>query len=178
MTDQRPNGEIRVIRRDWGRGDARRPGLPWIGVFLLVFGGLLLLERLLPEFRAAGSAFLLALGLVFLVRWLLERSAGSLYAGALISGLAAPGVLSGLGIARGPGIGTLCLGLAFLFIAFARRRGRRLGWQAWLGAVLVVMGLTTAVVPQIGPFVLPALLVVFGLLLVLGGSTPARRWSR
>jgi hypothetical protein len=178
MTDQRPSGEIRVIRREWGQGDGRRPGLPWVGVFLLVFGALLLLERLVPEFRAAGSAFLLALGLVFLVRWALERSAGSLYAGALITGLAAPGVLAGLRLAAGPGIGTICLGLAFLFIAVARRRGSRLGWQAWLGGLLVLMGLTSAVVPQIGPLVLPVLLVLFGLVLVLGGSVPGRRWSR
>lgn len=177
MRDERPSGEIRVIRRDWGNDAGRRQGLPWIGVFLLVFGALLLLERLVPEFRAAGSAFLLALGLVFLVRWALERSTGALYAGALITGLAAPGVLAALGIAGGPGIGTICLGIAFLFIAVARRR-RRLGWQAWLGAVLVVMGLANVVVPQVGPLLLPTLLVVFGLVLVLGARAPGRRWSR
>src|SRR5215210_6711117 len=51
---------VRVYRWQWGPDEQRRPGLPWIGIFLLVFGGLLLLERFVPALRFAGSAFLLA----------------------------------------------------------------------------------------------------------------------
>lgn len=178
MDRRPPTGVTRIEPRRWEPDDTRRPGLPWIGIFLLVFGALLLLERLVPQFRIAGSGFLLAVGLVLLVRWALERGVGSLYAGSLITALAAPGLLEGLGIARGSGLGTLCLGVAFLFIAAVRSRGRGWGWQAWVGLILVVIGGTAVALPGFGSLLLPALLVVFGLLMVFGGSGAARRWGR
>ena len=46
---------VRIYHWDWGPNDARRPGLPWIGVFLLVFGGLLLIQQAYPELESAGS---------------------------------------------------------------------------------------------------------------------------
>jgi hypothetical protein len=168
---------VRVYGWQWGPDERQRPGLPWVGIFLVVFGGLLLLERVVPEFRLAGSAFLLAVGIVFLARWAVERSGPSLYAGAIITGLALPGVLSGLGILSGPGVGTFCLGLAFLFIALVRYQTRGgLGWQAWLGAILAVIGGAQVALPGLGGLVIPTLLVVFGLLLVFGGAFPGRRW--
>ena len=30
---------VRVYSWEWGSGAGRQPGLPWIGIFLLVFGG-------------------------------------------------------------------------------------------------------------------------------------------
>src|SRR3954470_2894789 len=107
MTDRTPKPDdcgsaVRMYRWDWGRDEDRRPGLPWVGVFLLVFGGLLLLQRFVPALQFAGSAFLLAVGLVLLVRWAAERGTGSLYAGAIITGLALPDVLEALGVAGGP----------------------------------------------------------------------------
>ena len=48
-------GSARVYHWEWGPDDARRPGLPWIGIFLLVFGGLLLVQQAYPEFEV-GSA--------------------------------------------------------------------------------------------------------------------------
>ncbi len=122
---------------------------------------------------------MLAVGLVLLVRWAVERGTGALYAGAIITGLAVPGLLEGLGIASGDGLGTLCLGLAFLFIALVRSTSRGgLGWQAWVGGLLVAFGLARLVLPGIGPLVLPAILVAIGIALVLGGMAPGRRWSR
>jgi hypothetical protein len=185
MTIERPErpGEarrgdvVRVYGWQWGPDERQRPGLPWIGIFLVVFGALLLLERFVPQFRLAGSAFLLAVGIVFLARWAVERGSASLYAGAIITALALPGVLEASGILRGPGLGTLCLGLAFLFIALVRYTTRGgLGWQAWVGALLVVIGGAQVALPGLGGLVLPTLLVVFGLLLVFGGVLPGRRW--
>jgi len=176
---QRPAGGVRTVEWRWGADERRRPGLPWIGVFLVVFGALLLLERFVPQFRTAGSAFLLAVGLVFLARWVVERGSGSLYAGALITALALPGVLEGSGIARGAGLGTLCVGLAFLFIALVRYVTKGgLGWQAWLGAILAVIGAVSIALPGLGGLVIPAVLVALGVMLVLGGSLPGRRWIR
>ena len=179
MTD-RPRGDVRVVEWRWGADERRRPGLPWLGIFLVVFGAVLVLDRLLPQFETAGSAFLLAVGLVFLGRWVLERGTGSLYAGALITALALPGVLEGSGIVRGPGLGTLCLGLAFLFIAAVRAATRGgVGWQAWLGGALVVIGLLSLAIPALGPLVIPAVLVALGVMLIMGGSLPGRqRWMR
>ena len=69
----------------------RQPGLPWIGIFLLVFGGLLLIQQLFPEARALGSLLFVAIGLAFLVKWAIDRGTGSLYAGAIITASRRPG---------------------------------------------------------------------------------------
>jgi hypothetical protein len=162
---------VRVYGWQWGADEDRRPGLPWVGIFLLVFGGLLLLERFVPALRFAGSAFLLAVGLVLLVRWFVERGAGSLYAGAIITGLALPNTLEALGVAGGPGLGMVCLGLAFLFIALIRwTSSGGLGWQAWFGAILAVYGLTRLAIPDLGQVIVPALLVGAGLLILVRGT--------
>jgi hypothetical protein len=164
----------RVYRWQWGADEDRRPGLPWVGIFLLVFGGLLLLERFVPALRFAGSAFLLAVGLVLLVRWFVERGTGSLYAGAIITGLALPNTLEALGLAGGPGLGMVCLGLAFLFIALVRwTSSGGLGWQAWFGAILAVYGLTRLAIPDLGQVIVPLILVVAGVLILVRGT--ARR---
>jgi len=155
----------------WGWGDeSRRPGLPWIGILLVVFGALLLLERAVPQFRAVGSAFVLAIGVLLLVRWAIERRMAFLYAGAIVTALALPGTLQGLGLPANEGLGTLSLGIAFLFIGLVRwRGGGGVGWQAWLGAILTVLGATRVAVPQMGDLFLPALLIALGALLVFRG---------
>ncbi len=171
-----PPGTVFVHGWQWGPDEARRPGLPWIGIFLVVFGALLLLERLVPGFRLAGSALVLAIGLAFLIRWAIERGTGSLYAGAIITALALPGALEGLGIVAGPGLGTVCLGLAFLFIAAVRLASHGgVGWQAWFGAMLTVYGVTRLAIPEVGQIIVPLLLVVLGALLVLRGAGAGSR---
>jgi hypothetical protein len=118
-------GNVRVYTWEWGTDDQHRPGLPWIGIFLLVFGGLLLLQQLFPQFQAVGSVIVLAIGLAFLVKWAVDRGAGSLYAGAIITALALPGLLNAAGI-EANGLTTFFLGVAFLFIAAVRlATGRR-----------------------------------------------------
>src|SRR5918995_5720578 len=112
-------GGGRVYAWEWGPDQARRPGLPWIGVFLLVFGGLLLAREVFPEARSLGSLVVLAVGIAFLVKWAVDRGTGSLYAGAIITALAVPGVLTGAGVDL-DGLGTFCFGIAFLFIAAVR----------------------------------------------------------
>ena len=47
-TDQgrrRESGPVRSYGWEWGRDEDRQPQLPWIGIFLVVLGGLLLLDR-------------------------------------------------------------------------------------------------------------------------------------
>ncbi|HSL76384.1 MAG TPA: hypothetical protein VK867_05525 [Candidatus Limnocylindrales bacterium] len=163
----------------WGRGQERRPGLPWIGVFLLVFGGLLLIQQLYPQSQSLGSLLVLAVGLAFLIRWALTRGTGSLYAGAIITALAIPSALTNVGLSR-EGLGTLCLGIAFLFIAVVRLMGGGgLGWQAWFGGLLTVIGAVNLIQPQVGGLIVPIALVVAGVILVFGGLLgPERRGRR
>jgi hypothetical protein len=174
---------------DWGGGDrgrdawtwgwawppqsGRRRGVPWVGIFLLLLGGLLLLEQLAPGVRIAGSAFLLALGLAFLISWAIERGPGTLYVGAILTALGLSNVLSEAGTVTGPGWGTLFLGIAFGFIALVRATsGGGWGWQLWFAAVLVVIGAARIAerqiigFPDLGRVVWPIILVVLGLWLV------------
>ena len=169
-------GGIRAYSWEWGPDQARRPGLPWIGIFLLVFGGLLLLQQLYPGARSIGSVLVLSIGVAFLVRWAVSRGTGSLYAGAIITALAVPGALTSAGLGR-EGLGTLSLGLAFLFIAAVRwSSGGGLGWQAWFGGLLALIGGADVIQPEIGGLILPLGLVVLGVMLLLGGSFgPLRR---
>jgi len=166
---------VRVYHWEWGPDDARRPGLPWIGIFLLVFGGLLLLQQLYPAAKSAGSVVVLAVGLAFLIKWAIDRGIGSLYAGAIITALAAPGVLNAAGI-DADGLGTFCFGLAFLFIAGVRAAsGGGWGWQLWFGGLLALIGGVNMTTPSVGGLLVPALLIALGGLLLLRGASRGPR---
>src|SRR5918993_5113754 len=111
--------DARVYTWEWGPDQARRPGLPWIGIFLLVFGASLLVQQVLPQSQSLGSLLVLAVGIAFLIRWAVSRGTGSLYAGAIITALAVPGILTRAGVQL-DGLGTFSFGVAFLFIAAVR----------------------------------------------------------
>jgi hypothetical protein len=167
---------VHFYRWEWGPDDSRRPGLPWIGIFLLIFGVLLLVQQAYPEFRSAGSVVVLAIGLAFLVRWALERGTGSLYAGAIITALAVPGLVQAAGF-EADGLSTFSFGVAFLFIAAVRAAtGGGAGWQLWFGGLLAIVGGASIANASIAGLLVPILLVVAGLLLVLRGSTRGRRF--
>ena len=163
------HSDPRLYTWEWGPDQARRPGLPWIGIFLLVFGGLLLLQQLYPEARSLGSVLVLAIGLAFLIKWALDRGTGSLYAGAIITALAAPGVINAAGY-DADGLGTFCFGVAFLFIAAVRAvSGGGWGWQAMFGGLLALLGGVTMLTPEVSGLLVPVGLLVLGGLLVFGG---------
>ncbi|MBA2300072.1 MAG: hypothetical protein H0W22_04780, partial [Chloroflexi bacterium] len=165
-----PSGSGRGYTWEWGPDAAPRPGLPWIGVFLLVFGGLLLAREVFPEARSLGSLVTLAVGIAFLIKWAVDRGTGSLYAGAIITALAVPGVLTDAGVAL-DGLGTFCFGIAFLFIAAVRAAsGGGIGWQAWFGGLLALLGGVNMLSPQVGGLVVPVALVALGAVLVFGGA--------
>jgi len=162
-------GPVRVSGVQWGPDDRRRPGLPWIGVFLIVFGGLLIVERTFPEYRNLGDVTVLAAGLASLVVWLVRRGTVALYAGAFLTALAMPGTVQGItGDVLGPGWGTLFFGLAFLFIAIVRAfRGGGWGWQAFYGLILALLGGSQVAVADVANVALPLTLVILGVLLLL-----------
>lgn len=154
----------------WGPDDKRRPGLPWIGVFLVVFGALLVIQNVLPDYQNLGNTSVLAAGLAFLLVWALRRGTVPLYLGAFLTAAAIPGTIRGLGIALGTGWGTLFFGVALLFIALVRAtRSGGWGWQAIVGAGLVLLASSEITIPQVSNLITPALLIVFGVILLLRG---------
>jgi hypothetical protein len=169
----RPTGapDIRFHHWEWGPDGARRPGLPWIGIFLLVFGALLLIQQVYPEARSEGSLVVLAVGLAFLIKWAIDRGTGSLYAGAIITALAAPGVLNAAGIDL-DGLGTFSFGVAFLFIALVRAvSGGGWGWQLWFGGLLALLGGVNITNPAFGGLIIPVALIGLGVVLLLRGAS-------
>ena len=175
MSDRRVTDgpTVRTWAWRWGPDEERRPGLPWIGVFLVVFGILLLLERALPSYRGLGDVAVLAAGVASLVVWVLRRGTIALYAGAFLTAAALPGTIEALGLQLGPGWGTLFFGLAFLFVAAVRwAQQGGLGWQALYGAILVGLALFEILAPSVGDVALPVLLVGIGAILVLRGGRP------
>jgi hypothetical protein len=164
------SGPVRVYGWSWGPDEARRPRLPWIGIFLVIFGALLLLDRALPQYRSAGNLVVLAAGITFLVVWVLRRGTFALYAGAFLTAAAVPGLIGGLGYVVGPGVGSVAYGIAFLFVAAVRAsRSGGFGWQALIGVLLVSLGASELALPDLASLVVPALLVALGVGLLLQG---------
>jgi hypothetical protein len=177
-TTQKPppeSGEVRSYGWRWGRDEDRQPELPWIGIFLVVLGGLLLLDRALPEYVSIGNVLVLAAGLAFLLLWVLRRSTFMLYAGAFLTAAAVPNLVEAFTAREYDGLGTLSYGVAFLFIAAVRTsRGGGIGWQALIGALLVALGVSQLALPGAASLVLPALLVVLGIILLTRGREATR----
>jgi hypothetical protein len=163
----------------WSRSD-RRPGLPWIGLVLVLFGGLLLLGELLPGFHVAGPALGVAVGLAFLIAWVTNRGRWGLYPGIFVLAISGPGFLIDLGVLRdAPGWTVLFLGLGLLLVAIARWAGHGgVGWQALLGGLLALSGgadIASALVPGapgLDVVVFPLLLLSLGLLILVRSVRP------
>ncbi|MEO8272604.1 MAG: hypothetical protein ABI620_00890 [Chloroflexota bacterium] len=160
-------GPVRAYGWEWGREEDRRPQLPWIGLFILIYGVLLLVDRLAAQYLVATNLVVLAAGLAFLIIWLLRRGTFPLYAGAFLTASTIPGLVASMGYDLGEGFGTLCYGIALLFIGLIRfTRGGGIGWQALIGVLLVALGGSQLALPDAAGLVLPILLVVFGLVLL------------
>ena len=85
----------------------------------------------------------------------MTRATWSLYLGAIITALAVPSALDNAGLSR-DGLGTFCLGIAFLSIALVRATGGGgVGWQALIGGLLALVGAVNLIQPQVGGFIVP-----------------------
>ena len=192
MTDERPpvlRGEVREPSTDrgpgafrfeartwaWGDEDVRR-GLPWFGVFLVAFGGILLLGQAYPRAHILGSALTTALGVALLVSWATGRR-WELYPGLLITAYSLPGLLVDLAIVpAGSGYGTFLFGVGLLGVAARRYAARRTwGWQLVIGAILALAGgseIGTRLwpgFPGLGDLLGPLTLVLLGLVILSRG---------
>jgi len=163
----------------WGRVADDRPRLPLFGVVLVLFGGLLLIEQVLPDARIVGSGLVVAVGLGLLAAWLVGRRVWQLYAGAILTAISLPALLSDVGLIReGQGWGTLFLGIAFLAIGLVRAGTRGgFGWQMAFGVVLTVIGGAQVAereipsFPALGRLLWPALILLVGLVLVMRSAS-------
>jgi hypothetical protein len=167
---------VHAYRWEWSDvgGPRGRSRLPWFGIFLVVFGILLLGQLWFPALATASSLVFLAVGVAFLVSWVVNRGVASLYLGSIIVALAAPELLAAAGIVEGSGVGTFCLGAAFLFIAAVRWvAGSGVGWQAALGGVLALIGATSFALPSLAAIVWPLALVIVGGVLLFRSSRRA-----
>ena len=181
-TEGQFRGRIEPHAWGWGRVVDDRPRVPWIGVFLVLFGGLLLVEQFVPDARALGSGLVVAVGVALLVTWIVNRHVWELYAGAILTAVSLPSFLQDLSvISPGQGWGTFFLGLAFLGIAVVRAAsGGGVGWQLLLGALLAIFGgvqigeREIANFPSLGRLIWPAIILVIGLLLLGRGLTSRR----
>ena len=162
----------KVYTWEWGPDQARRPGLPWIGVFLLVFGGLLLAARGVPGGTLARVAPDPGR------RDRLPDQVGhrprhglALCRRRSITALAVPGVLTDAGLDL-DGLGTFCFGVAFLFIAAVRAAsGGGFGWQAWFGGLLALLGgVNMLSADRSAGLIVAVTLVAIGAVLVFGGA--------
>jgi len=171
-------GGVKIYGWEWNDigGPRSRSRLPWFGIFLVVFGALLLLRQVFPALETAGSLLFLAVGVAFLVSWLVNRGLGSLCLGAIITALAAPDLLAAANVVSGPGVGTFCLGIAFLFIALVRVvSGAGWGWQLVLGFILFAIGASTIAVPNLSDIVWPLALLILGVIVLARAMAPTRR---
>lgn len=156
----------------WGDEDVRR-GLPWIGVFLVVFGGILLLGTAYPDAHILGSALTTALGVALLASWATGRGWG-LYPGLLITAYSLPGLLVDLGVLpAGGGYGTFLFGVGLLGVAVIRWVGRHTwGWQLVVGAILTLAGGSEIAgrlwpgAPTLGDLLVPLVLILLGLVIL------------
>ncbi|HEY7523759.1 MAG TPA: hypothetical protein VH720_08920 [Candidatus Limnocylindrales bacterium] len=171
MDDDRSPAQVRYYGWRWGPDEERRPGLPWIGIFLVVFGGLLLIQQALPDAQGSASLIVLAAGIASLIAWGLRRGTITLYAGAFLTALALPGTYEGLTRTElGPGWGTVAFGLAFLAVAVIRAsRGGGWGWQLFWGGILVLVGGSQVAKPEAAGLIWPILVVLVGLVILAGG---------
>jgi hypothetical protein len=163
-----PN-EPAVTYREWSWTSdpaSSRRGLPFIGVFLVAFGLLLVLEQSVPG-TSAWTWIPLAAGAAAIVVGISRRSRSLIELGVVLGAIGLPSVLSAAGLISGPGWGTFFLGAALIGIGLVRAaRGGGIGWLVWVGGGLALFGLARIGIPTLGGWLLPLAIIVLGALLV------------
>ena len=160
----------------WSSESAARGGLPFLGVFLVLFGILLFLQQAVPGTSfwswlalAAGAACLI----VFASRRRLPGTGFLLWLGVVLVAIGLPSVLVSAGLLpERDGWSTLFLGVALMALGLIRRTRPGIPASVWLGGILTIVGISeTALLPNIGDYLLPIIVIGIGALLVLRAVT-------
>jgi hypothetical protein len=178
-----PVEAVRIVHWSSDGSYRGRPGLPWAGILLVLFGGLLLIDQVVPAARLAGSAFVVALGVALTVAGWTRGPRPALYVGLVLASISLPGLLQELGgLDRGAGWGSLFLGIGLLVVALARWIGRGgSGWQATLGLLFALLGgaqiaeRAVPAFPALDRVVWPAAIVLLGAWIIVRGLARKRR---
>ena len=165
-------GDLWSGRMGGGGVAAGGRGVPWIGVLLVVVGGVLLLQQWFPGLRVS-TILISALGIAFAVAWALNRSNFLLTPALVFLGLGAGLLVADLGYVRGS-VWPLTLGVALLALwAIGRSTQRPRGWALWLGGLLTIIGVIqlSGQIPGLPDVsnLWPLLLIVAGAVIVFGG---------
>ena len=150
-------------RRGWN--------FPWLGVLLVLVGVGLLIQYFAPGV-GAGTLVLAAIGLAFVVAWLVGGSWFAMPPGLLILSLAMARLIVELNIYSGPGTTSLSLAVAFgvIWLIYSAR-GRRTTWPLWGLAIFGLIGVVQ-VSGRITGFaesglIWPVVIILLGVLLLL-----------
>ncbi|CAN5199172.1 hypothetical protein BH24CHL7_BH24CHL7_03870 [soil metagenome] len=172
---QRRDGDEGPEWQAWTWG-SRGTGFPWLGVLLVLIGIGLLIRYLVPTV-SVGTLILLAVGLAFLVGWLLGRSWFAMVPGVLLISLGTAELLEDLALFGPPGQDVAGLGSAALAVGFlvifvaAMARGRRWTlalWAAGLFGLIAVVQLSGRLVgiPELGAL-WPVAIIAIGVIILL-----------
>ena len=180
MSKQDPPKAVRIDSWNFeGNWPGTRPGIPMVGIFLILLGLFLGAGQFFSQAQLGASAFFLAVGLILVIVGVRDRSDLALYVGVFIMALALSDVLHGLNVIRGSGWGTLFLGLGVVGIALIRSTaGRRWGWALGIGVLLALWG-GSDVAASYANFptdrlIGPLLIVLLGLYIVTRGRVGRR----
>ena len=124
-----------------GSWSSSNRGFPTLGVFLIVFGLLLVAGQFFAVAEYGTAAFFLAVGALLITVALRDRSDLALYLGVWMAALALSTFLSAGGVARSSGWGWLFVGVGWMGASLWRSSwGRRLGAMFALGALVAFLG--------------------------------------
>ncbi len=167
------NDQPNAVRLDqWGFDMGRHQRrISMFGIFLIIFGLLLVAGSLFQQAQVGSSALFLALGIVLLLMWVRDRSDAALIVGVVVTGLALSDLLTGLGVVKGNGWGALLVGVGALIVAAIRASSRKSwGWAVVIGGLLCLWGGSEVASAyanyDLGRLVGPILLVILGLWIV------------
>lgn len=121
----------------------QRRGSYVAGLVLIILGVLFLVEQLAPD-TLGGWMFLLGLGLVLLIGYVLTRQYGYLIPGCIMTGLGIPVALVETNTVVGSDDGIIVLGLALGFLAIwlidsIVARSRPAGWWPLIPGVILLL---------------------------------------
>jgi hypothetical protein len=161
---------------DWtwmGRWSSQRGGFPTFGVFLIVFGLLLVAGQYFTIAEYGIAAFFLAIGAVLIVSGIRDKSDLALFLGVFIAALALSDFLTAANVIHRTdnGWGTLFVGIGWILAALWRSQwGRRPGAGFFFGIVFALWGGLQVAQSQVDfpadKLVGPVLIIVLGVWIV------------